>query len=122
MQPEGRVLRSEELSGEGARRLGGRWNKQGTPAVYLSEHPGLALLEVLVHLEIEPDDLPPTYKVLKIEAPDSSWDEIGIDKLAKEAPDWRTNEDRCRAVSEPWFHDLRTPLLRVLSTILPREP
>lgn len=39
------------FSGEGARIHGGRWNEKGSPVVYLSSHPALAVLEVLVHLE-----------------------------------------------------------------------
>ncbi|HUJ49175.1 MAG TPA: RES domain-containing protein, partial [Bryobacteraceae bacterium] len=36
-----------ELSGEGARIYGGRWNSPGAPAIYLSSTQ--AFLEVLVH-------------------------------------------------------------------------
>lgn len=34
-------------TGEGARRHGGRWNPPGVAVVYTSEHPALAVLEVL---------------------------------------------------------------------------
>ncbi len=36
-------------SGEGARRFGGRWNRQGTRAVYCALDPATAVLEVAVH-------------------------------------------------------------------------
>jgi RES domain-containing protein len=36
-------------SGEGAYRLGGRWNSKGTRAVYASVDPATAILEVAVH-------------------------------------------------------------------------
>src|ERR1022692_3470352 len=36
--------------GEGARRVGGRWNSKGVPVLYMSENRSLAVLEVLVHL------------------------------------------------------------------------
>ena len=39
----------EALSGEGARRYGGRWNEKGVPVVYLSSHLSLAALEKFVH-------------------------------------------------------------------------
>lgn len=39
----------DALSGEGARRYGGRWNDKGVPVVYLSSHLGLAALEKFVH-------------------------------------------------------------------------
>lgn len=38
-----------DLSGEGSRQFGGRWNRIGTPALYTSTSRSLALLEILVH-------------------------------------------------------------------------
>jgi RES domain-containing protein len=39
------------LSGDGARRAGGRWNPPGLPALYASDSLALAMLEVLVHFD-----------------------------------------------------------------------
>ncbi len=39
------------LDGEGARRIGGRWNSPGRPIVYTSDAPALAALELFVNLE-----------------------------------------------------------------------
>ena len=39
-----------DLSGEGSRLYGGRWNSKGTALLYTSEHPALALLEALAHV------------------------------------------------------------------------
>ena len=59
------------LAGEGARLNGGRWNPLGTPLIYTSTTPELALLETLVHLDGTPvRDLPPFVR-LTIELPDS---------------------------------------------------
>lgn len=41
----------EMLSGEGALRFGGRWNRPGRPAVYLGSSLALASMELLVHLK-----------------------------------------------------------------------
>ena len=41
---------SDAFTGEGSRRFGGRWNKEGTPVVYTSESLSLAALEQFVHL------------------------------------------------------------------------
>ncbi len=58
------------LTGEGARRNGGRWNPPGTPLLYTSTTPELALLETLVHLDGTPmRDLPPFVRIT-IEMPD----------------------------------------------------
>lgn len=41
---------SDNLSGEGPKIYGGRWNSEGVPAVYFASSRALAVLEVLVHL------------------------------------------------------------------------
>lgn len=58
------------LSGIGAEKVGGRWNKVGTPAVYCSENSSLALLEYYVHSE-NIAFLPNNILVAKIKIPDS---------------------------------------------------
>ena len=40
---------AQDLSGEGARLYGGRWNKKGMRMLYTSESASLALLEILAH-------------------------------------------------------------------------
>jgi len=42
---------TEHLNGEGAYRVGGRWNNKGTRLVYTSTSIALASLEVLVHTD-----------------------------------------------------------------------
>ncbi len=58
---------SEDLSGAGARRFGGRWNSRGVPVVYASQHRSLCLLEFLVHLA--PDLLPSDMCLVTIRIP-----------------------------------------------------
>lgn len=59
------------LDGEGARLNGGRWNPIGTPLIYTSTTPELALLETLVHLDGTPlRDLPPFVRI-SLELPDA---------------------------------------------------
>jgi RES domain-containing protein len=43
-------------SGEGARRFGGRWNRQGVSAIYAAETRALCILERLVHMVRLPQD------------------------------------------------------------------
>jgi len=42
---------ADALSGEGARRFGGRWNSAGRRLVYASDHLSLAALETLAHAD-----------------------------------------------------------------------
>lgn len=58
-------LRTNDLSGTGAYRNGGRWNSKGTYMLYTSENSSLAYLETLVHFDEV--DYPPDLFIVKIE-------------------------------------------------------
>jgi len=74
------------LSGEGAKRVGGRWNSIGTPMLYTSQSRALALLELAVHVPfiIQPED----YRLVSIEIPSF----IKVKQLdpSKLPTDWNT--------------------------------
>lgn len=114
-----RISNYSDLSGEGGRRAQGRWHEKGRPVVYLADHPALALLEVLVNLEIDPEDLPSSYQLLSVECAAAASQELSIDYLDKRAPGWRDSPELCRKTSASWFVDAITPLLRVPSIIVP---
>ncbi|HYO22907.1 MAG TPA: RES family NAD+ phosphorylase [Flavisolibacter sp.] len=57
--------RTDDLSGTGAYRFGGRWNHKGTYMLYTSENSSLAYLETLVHFDER--DNPPNLYIMKIE-------------------------------------------------------
>lgn len=42
-----RAFLDDAWTGEGSRLHGGRWNQAGLPIVYASDHPALAILEIL---------------------------------------------------------------------------
>jgi RES domain-containing protein len=63
-----RISKFADLSGNGGASRSGRWHQRGTPVVYCSDHPSTALLEVLVHIDLE--DFPASYTLLKIACPD----------------------------------------------------
>ena len=62
--------RTSDLSGTGAFNDGGRWNSPGVFALYTSENPALALLEVLVH--VDESELPPHLFLMTIEVDDKA--------------------------------------------------
>ncbi len=72
----------EDLTGEGARIYGGRWNSVGVPAIYFANSRALSVLEVLVHLP--PNYLPENFCIATFE-----WN-ISITEIkVKELPiDW----------------------------------
>jgi RES domain-containing protein len=114
-----RISNYADLSGEGGRRVAARWHERGRPAVYLAEHPALALLETLVHLDIDPDELPSHYQLLTVEAPDAvAVEELSEAELAR-ITDWHHMPPETRRLTRAWFGERRTALLRVPSAIVP---
>jgi len=63
---------ADDLSGKGAEKTGGRWNRKGTPLLYTSSSMALACLETVVHLGGS-DPLPLNRYLIEIEIPDDVW-------------------------------------------------
>jgi RES domain-containing protein len=106
-----------DLSGRGGLRFSGRWHSQGARIVYLSDHPAATLLETLVHLEVDPEDVPDTFQLLAIDIPDDvRFDSIAEDQLASA---WRDNQVLTRALGDRWLRTGDTALLPVPSAIVP---
>jgi RES domain-containing protein len=115
-----RVSNHADLSGEGGRRVAGRWHERGRPAVYLAEHGALALLETLVHLEIDPEDLPSHYQLLTVDVADGvAVEDLTEADLTGRIGNWRHAADETRKLTRAWFGERRTALLRVPSGIVP---
>jgi RES domain-containing protein len=106
------------LSGIGAEKVGGRWNKVGTRAVYCSENISLALLEYYVHSE-NIALLPKNIFVAKIQFPDT----FVIEEL-KEIPE-RWNQypysSKTTEIFSDFAKDRNLFALRVPSTIVSLE-
>lgn len=112
-----RISNHEDLRGIGGLKVAGRWHHAGRPVVYLAEHPALALLETLVHLEIRSlEDLPETYKLLRVEAPDR----IAIAQAAPEEG-WQASPAITRRIGDAWLAAAKTALLRVPSVLVPGQ-
>jgi len=81
---------ADDLSGDGARRFGGRWNPQGIPLIYTAESVALAAIEVLVRLHT-----PKHYCRVRYELPDDvSVEVLMIEQLP---PTWQ------RPYPNPWL-------------------
>ena len=105
------------FSGEGAAKVGGRWNSRGVTVVYTSATRALAVLETLVHLN------PPMvfqYKIIRLEFPDALIERITVSKLAT---DWRTEPPppAGRQLGDAWVKEGRSAILALPSVIIPEE-
>jgi RES domain-containing protein len=74
------------------------------------------MIEVLVHLELEEDELPPAYTLLQVEAPVS----LDVEELhVGKRDDWKTDLNVSRSLGDAWLKGTKTALARVPSAILP---
>jgi RES domain-containing protein len=106
-----------DLSGEGGRKASARWHTAGSRIVYLAESPMVALVETLVHLEVDIEETPDFYTLLKIAVPD----DLAI--LPLEMPtgsEWKHNLELTRRIGDVWLASLETPLARVPSVLAPQ--
>ncbi len=106
----------QALRGEGARRFGGRWNSKGVAIVYTAESLELALLEALVHLDV--DALPRDYWQLCFEL-DDALIEGPPPRLPKgwDAPP--PYVPRVQKIGDEWVSAGRTLAIRVPASVLP---
>ena len=112
-----RISNHLSLAGDGALRTPGRWHTRGRRVVYCAQSPAAALLEILVHFEIDIQDLPVRYRLLKIEAPDDvQVEHVAVDHLST---DWPERTELTRALGDGWLTKGSTALLSVPSAIVP---
>ncbi len=93
-----------------------RWHTAGRPVVYLAESPSSALLEILVHLELDEAHRPDTYQMLKVEALEGLPHEEIPSSLSE---GWQHDELETQALGDTWLERGETALFRVPSTITP---
>jgi len=98
-------------------RASGRWHTRGRPVIYCSESPVAALLEILVHFEIDVRELPTRYRLLKLHAPDDLV--VAVVAAADLPADWLDRPDLTRAAGDRWLQGGRSALLRVPSAVVP---
>jgi RES domain-containing protein len=112
-----RISNYGTLDGRGGLYASARWHTQGHPIVYLAETTTGVLTEALVHLELDLDNFPATYKLLKAEAPaDVSIQTVRV----SDWPDnWREDIVFTRTIGDEWLASGSTALLRVPSVIMP---
>jgi RES domain-containing protein len=111
-----RISGFSSLSGEGGLRYSARWHTAGHRIVYLAESPAGALIEHLVHLELNEKSWPEFYDLMQIAIPDG----IRVETLRLPAGDeWKKMPLVTRNLGDEWLRSRRTALARVPSAIMP---
>jgi RES domain-containing protein len=83
--------------------------------VYASKHLSLAILEVLVHLEVDVDELPDDYVGVEIDVPAY----LKVQVFDAEADIYNITETRTHG--DRWLISARTAVFDVPSAVVPRE-
>jgi RES domain-containing protein len=111
-----RISAFNSLSGEGGLYYSARWHTAGHRIVYLAESAAGALVESLVHTELNERSWPRFYDHMQIAAPD----DIEIETLnLPVGHDWKRLLIITRGLGDEWLNSKRTALARVPSAILP---
>jgi RES domain-containing protein len=111
---------ASDLSGNGARLFGGRWNSEGLFAVYTSSTRSLALLETLAHTPAKMLQKK-TYMLVTLFLPDTiKPEDIERDKLVAgwDAPDTRPLTKR---LGDKFLRSKTGLLITVPSVLMPEE-
>jgi RES domain-containing protein len=103
------------FSGEGAAKVGGRWNSGGVSVVYASSTLSLAALESLVHLN------PPV--LFKYVAFPIEFDEALVTAPGKLPKDWSIEPPgpASKSVGDAWVRAGKSAVLAVPTVIIPAE-
>ena len=109
---------SSQLTGEGAKLHGGRWNSIGTPCIYTAESISLCVLEYAANVNLH--QMPSSLAITIYTFPENSWQEFSPDELP---PNWR--EIPAPAETQEWgsakLLETTSIALRVPSVIIPSE-
>lgn len=108
-----------DLTGQGAKVYGGRWNQRGTPIIYASETRALALVEYLVHLSWL--QIPADLKISTLQLPDGLSPETLSPKYLPKGWQSYPPPQKLAHLGVEWVRSERSLLLRVPSAVVDRE-
>jgi RES domain-containing protein len=112
-----RVSNYQTLDGVGGLYVSGRWHTRGHPILYCTLNPATALLETLVHVEIDSEDRPERFQMLRIKGPDS----LSIEKVeaGSLSTNWAVDMSITQRIGDRWLGGGRSLLLQVPSVLAP---
>lgn len=109
---------SNDISGEGARLYGGRWNRPGLAVIYTSESRSLALLELIVHFSSK-SAFKENYSYITFTIKENLIENLDINLLPNN--ELEPNDDRLWKITDYYFQDKKVAALRVPSVLIPQE-
>jgi RES domain-containing protein len=106
-----------DLSGNGSKLFGGRWNQPGFPAIYTSENISLAVLEIIVNAD--KNHIPPSYYLLKLQVPDNLPIKLVTQPGLKEK--WYTDFEYTQFIGSRFLELGKEAVLKMPSAIVKEE-
>jgi RES domain-containing protein len=115
------TYQADDLTGEGAKIDGGRWNRPGRAVLYTSESLALACLETLAHLNAS--GLPLNRYAVRIDIPDAAWNARIAFSAAGPPVGWDAIPTGIVSLDlgDRWIAGKASALLEVPSVIVPEE-
>lgn len=107
----------DDLSGNGSKIYGGRWNTPGFVAIYAAENISLAVLEILVNTD--KNTIPPAYYLLKLHVPDTL--PVKTIKPSGLKDKWYGDFEYSQYIGTNFLQSGKEPVLKVPSAIVKEE-
>lgn len=107
---------SRDLSGEGAKLYGGRWNNKGNAVLYTSQSISLALLELLIHSTSYDEILVNELITIEIHT-----DNITTLETSQLKNGWENDFDYSKFIGDGFLSNKSSLLMKVPSAIIPEE-
>jgi RES domain-containing protein len=114
----GKTRYAKDLTGEGARLNGGRWNHVMSACLYTAESRSLAVLEYTVNVSI--DEIPRALSLTTLEIPDSSFEMYSEAQLPG---DWKAfpAPASTRDFGTQWLKAAKSLVMKIPSTVVNEE-
>lgn len=111
------VAYKTDLSGNGCKIYGGRWNTPGFAAIYTAENISLSVLEILVNTD--KNNIPPTYYLLKLHIPD----DLPVKKInaSKLKDKWYNDFEYSQFIGSNFLRSGKEVLMKVPSAVVKEE-
>jgi|SRR5580700_833735 RES domain-containing protein len=112
---------ASDLTGEGNRKFGARWNSSGRAVLYTSAHLSLCVLEAFVHVPNSLRLALPAMTAVAVALPDDA-SSLGVNRA--DLPDDLYNDEtaeRCRTIGDSWLMEQKHLILTAPSLVVPQE-
>lgn len=112
-----RISAYSGLGGLGGHHTDGRWHTMPRAVLYASEHPALAMVEIMAHMRLSLSHIPTTLKLIAIEIARNA----AVSPMAELPDGWQANEPTSQAVGNAWLDSGVGLVLPVPSALVPHS-